>query len=58
VWLSIEEILAMLLAAGLPPDVGLREIPEAERNPALPVRFGFAWLGQPFPTNEQQGKTG
>ncbi len=43
VWVSIEEILVILLAAGLHPSSCLREIPEAERNPANPLRFGFAW---------------
>jgi hypothetical protein len=44
VWVAIEEILVMLLAAGLPPHAGLREIPEPNRDPHAPKRFGFAWI--------------
>jgi hypothetical protein len=42
VWVAAEEILAILLAAKLPEAACLREIPEAERDPGNPTRFGFA----------------
>jgi hypothetical protein len=47
VWVAIEEILATLLAARLPSMAALREIPEAERNPQMPLRFGWAWARPP-----------
>jgi hypothetical protein len=47
VWVAIEEILVILLAAKLPPSFCLRDIPEAERNPHLPTRFGFALAKPP-----------
>jgi hypothetical protein len=47
VWVAIEEILVILLAAQLPNMACLREIPEAERNPHIPLRFGFAWAMRP-----------
>jgi hypothetical protein len=49
VWVAIEEILVILLAAKLPPLFCLREIPESERNPHLPARFGFALVRPPTP---------
>ncbi len=48
VWTTIEEILVLLMEAKLPKSIRLREIPEAERDPGLPRRFGFSWAaGQP-----------
>lgn len=47
VWTSIEEILVLLMAAKLPPGIGLREIPEAERDPGSPKRFGWVWVNPP-----------
>jgi hypothetical protein len=35
------------MAAKLPVGVCLREIPEAERIPGMPKRFGFAWINPP-----------
>jgi hypothetical protein len=43
VWITIEEILVVLIATKLPSTICLREIPEAERIPSLPKRFEFAW---------------
>jgi hypothetical protein len=47
VWITVEEILVLLMAAGLHPMTCLREIPENERNPSNPLRFGFAWRTPP-----------
>jgi hypothetical protein len=47
VWITIEELLVILLATKLSPKMCLREIPEAERNPQVPKRFGFAWTNSP-----------
>ncbi len=43
VWVGIEEILVILIAAKLPQATCLREIPDAERDPDNPKRFGFAF---------------
>jgi hypothetical protein len=42
VWIAIEEILVSCLSAKLPTMCCLREIPESERPPELPKRYGFA----------------
>jgi hypothetical protein len=47
VWVAIEETLVVLIAAKLVPLAALREIPLAERNPACPKRFGWAWASLP-----------
>jgi len=47
VWITIEEILALLMEADLPAGACLREIPESERSPSIPLRFGFGWLQAP-----------
>jgi len=47
VWVAIEEILVILMAAKLPPMIELREIPESERIPSLPKRFGWALANPP-----------
>ena len=47
VWITIEETLAALMTVKLPANVCLREIPEAERIPGMPKRFGFAWINPP-----------
>ncbi len=41
VWQAIEDITAQLLSAHLPLGVELVEIPENERDPIVPRRFGF-----------------
>jgi hypothetical protein len=41
VWEAIEDISAILLMPHLAPGVLLAEIPEVERDPAAPKRFGF-----------------
>jgi hypothetical protein len=46
-WQAIEDIAAVLLKTLLPPGVFLREIPEDERDPAIPKRFGFAVADPP-----------
>lgn len=48
VWIAIEELLVILMAVKVSPMFGVREIPEAERNPVLPKRFGWA-LKHPQP---------
>lgn len=47
VWIGIEEILVYLMSTALPKMVGLREIPESERSPDLPKRFGWSYSDQP-----------
>jgi hypothetical protein len=42
VWIAIEEILAVLMAAKLPAGFTLRELSEDERIQEMPKRFGFA----------------
>jgi hypothetical protein len=49
VWHAIEDITVVLLMPHLAPGIQLVEIPEAERDPARPERFGFAVPG--LPTN-------
>jgi hypothetical protein len=46
-WQAMEDIAAVLLAMLLPQGVVLREVPEAERDPAIPKRFGFAMTQPP-----------
>ena len=41
-WEAMEDISAVLLETMLPASVLLREIPDDERDPMLPKRFGFA----------------
>lgn len=41
-WQAMEGISAVLLQTMLPAGVFLREIPEDERDPTIPKRFGFA----------------
>jgi len=41
VWQAIEDITAQLLSAHFPPGIELVEIPENERDPIVPRRFGF-----------------
>ena len=41
-WEAMEDIAARLLETKLGPPFSLRDIPENERDPALPKRFGFA----------------
>ena len=45
-WQAMEDIAAVLLQTLLPSGVLLREIPEGERDAAIPKRFGFA-LAEP-----------
>lgn len=45
VWEAIEDITVQLLIPHLAPGVVLVEIPEAERDPAVPQRFAFAVPG-------------
>jgi hypothetical protein len=42
VWVAIEEMLVILMAANLPQMFRIRDIPESERQPNLPKRFGWA----------------
>ena len=46
-WEAMEDIAAVLLATLLPEGVVLREVPEAERDPAIPKRFAFAMSEAP-----------
>jgi hypothetical protein len=41
VWHAIEDITVQLLVPYLPPGIALVEIPEDERDPVVPRRFGF-----------------
>jgi hypothetical protein len=45
VWRAVEDISVQLLIAHLAPGVSLVEIPEVERDPAVPQRFRFAVAG-------------
>jgi hypothetical protein len=45
VWVGIEETLIILMAAGLPPAFCVHEIPQANRNPHAPKRFGISLRG-------------
>jgi hypothetical protein len=45
VWRAIEDISVVLLVPHLAPGISLVEIPEAERDPAMPRRYGFAVAG-------------
>jgi len=45
-WQKAEGMLALFISKRFPPDVKLRIIPENERDPNLPKKFGFAWAGQ------------
>jgi len=47
VWRAIEDISVQLLIPHLAPGVSLVEIPEVERDPAVPQRFRFAVAGLP-----------
>jgi hypothetical protein len=47
VWRAIEDISVMLLVPHLAPGITLVEIAEAERDPAMPRRYGFAVAGLP-----------
>jgi hypothetical protein len=47
VWQAMEDIAAVLLQTLLPSGISLREIPENERDPAVPKRFGFAMAEPP-----------
>lgn len=47
VWQAMEDIAAVLLQKLLPPGIVLREIPENERDPSIPKRFGFAMADPP-----------
>jgi hypothetical protein len=41
VWQAIEDITVQLLVPYLPPGIALVEIPDDERDPIVPRRFGF-----------------
>jgi len=42
-WQEVEGMLAIFISKRFPPDAKLRIIPEHERDPNLPKKFGFAW---------------
>jgi hypothetical protein len=42
VWQAMEDYVALYVIANLPPEIQVVEIPEAERDPSRPTRFGFA----------------
>lgn len=46
VWQEAEGMLAVFISKHFPREVKLRIIPENERDPALPKKFGFAWTKQ------------
>lgn len=46
-WQAMEDIAAVLLQTLLPPGISLREIPENERDPTIPKRFGFGMAEPP-----------
>ena len=46
-WTAAEDILGCLICSRLPPQIGVREIPVAQRNPSFPDRFGF-YIRQPM----------
>jgi hypothetical protein len=46
VWQVAGGMLAIFISKHFPPGVTLRIIPENERDPNLPTKFGFAWAGQ------------
>lgn len=45
-WQEAEGMLAIFISKHFPPSVILRIIPENERDPDLPKKFGFAWAKQ------------
>lgn len=47
VWQAIEDYVVLTVIAHLPPGLAIVEIPEAERDPARPTRFGFTLLNAP-----------
>jgi len=47
VWMAIEDIIVDLAASMLPPFFQIVEIPEQNRDPACPKRFGFAFVNPP-----------
>jgi hypothetical protein len=49
VWQAMEDYVALYVIASLPPEIQVVEIPEAERDPSRPTRFGFAIPGLPPP---------
>jgi hypothetical protein len=53
-WTSAEDILVALIASKLAPNLAIHEIPESERNPARPDRFGFHFI-QPMREITTQG---
>jgi hypothetical protein len=46
-WQEAEGMLAIFISKRFPPDVKLRIIPEKDRDPNLPKKFGFAWATPP-----------
>jgi hypothetical protein len=46
-WQAAEGMLAVFISKHFPPGVRLHIIPEQERGPTLPKKFGFAWAPQP-----------
>jgi hypothetical protein len=50
VWQAIEDIAVQLLIPHLAPGVALVEIPEAQRDPAMPLRFGLGVGASGLPT--------
>jgi len=46
VWIAIEEILVLLIAAKLSLGITIRELSKSEQVTGIPKRFGFAWENQ------------
>ena len=49
VWTAIEDILILLMEPKVPVGFAIREIPEAERTPAMPKKYGWAWAQSTAP---------